>query len=187
MNRLTARLVTTVCCTALPFAAVADGVSESAHGEFPEEARALVKATSAYFDAVEAEGKAQNRRPVIGVPLAITRSRADTVTDETAFLTRMGPVDHLTGYRITWYPMEKLHGTVDFMGTWDGNRNLVCGYLSWDMSDPEAPELTTVTASFVDIRTILRGSATDNHRTLLEANCAYGSIEANYRVFDVSG
>ena len=99
----------------------------------------------------------------------------------------MGPVDHLTVYRITWYPMDRLYGTVDFMGTWDGNRNLVCGYLTWDLTDPDAPELETVSANFVDLAEMAGAGQVHVHQSLLEANCAYGAIEANYLVFEPAG
>ena len=99
----------------------------------------------------------------------------------------MGPVQHLTGYRISWYPVDRLLGTVDFMGTWRGNRNLVCGYLTWDLSDPKKPELQEVTANFVDLDALTSESDVQIHRTLMEANCAFGAIDPNYAYFDVTG
>lgn len=179
-----------VLCTGLavaPFHAARAETSEVGAVEFPNESRALIRATQAFFQQIEAESEQQNRPAVIGVPLSITRSSAKIPSDTTELITRMGPVDHLTGYRITWYPVDKLYGTVDFMGTWNGNRNLVCGYLTWDLSDPEDPVLESVAASFVDVTTLAKTSDRDIHQTLLEANCAHGAIEANYRMFDVSG
>ena len=172
---------------AVPLQAAADASEGTGAIEFPEESSALIAATLAFFDKVEAHRPAREQAPVVGIPLAITKSSVSIGSDDTDLLTRMGPVDHLTGYRISWYPVDKLYGSVDFMGTWNGNRNLVCGYLTWDLSNPDAPELETVSASFVDIATLATASASDIHESLLEANCAHGAIEANYRMFDVSG
>ncbi|MCG6885271.1 MAG: hypothetical protein LJE62_16095 [Silicimonas sp.] len=153
--------------------------------EFPVENQALINATVAFFESVETRTEPRTRMPVIGLPLTATRSKAGS--DDASILTRMGPVHHLTGYRITWYPMDQLYGTVDFMGTWDGNRNLVCGYLTWDLADPKAPVLTSVSASFVDMGDLSQASDEDIHIGLLDANCAFGSIDENYGFFDVTG
>lgn len=153
--------------------------------EFPTENAALIEATLSFFEAVENETAPKSRVPVIGLPLTVTKSKA--VAGESNVLTRMGPVQHLTGYNITWYPTDVMLGTVDFMGTWNGNRNLVCGYLTWDLSDPSAPELQSVSASFVDLGALSHTSDVQIHRSLMRANCAYGDVEANYRLFDVTG
>lgn len=147
--------------------------------------KALVDATAAFFDRVEAFEAPKKRRPVIGIPVTVTTSRAGQ--GDAKMLTRKGPVRHLTGYRVTWYPLDRLLGTVDFMGTWNGNRNLVCGYLTWDLSDPEEPILQKLTASFVDMQDLSDASEEQVHRSLIEANCAFGSVDDNYRIFDVSG
>ena len=155
------------------------------HPEFPVENEALIQATIAFFDEVEAREAPRKRIPVIGVPFTVTKSNLPT--DDANALTRMGPVDHLTGYRITFYPVDRLLGTVDFMGTWGGKKNLVCGYLTWDLTDPQAPVLQSLSASFVDVGDLSRASEVEIHRDLLRANCAFGEIDANYYVFDVSG
>ena len=170
-----------------PFQAAYADAADNGFVEFPQESKALIQATNAFFDQIEAEGHRNKKPGVIGVPLSITKSSAKPTSDTKDLLTRMGPVGHLTGYRITWYPMDTLRGTVDFMGTWKGNRNLVCGYLTWDLSDPDTPKLDTVSASFVDIAAFANASDRDIHQSLLEANCAHGAIEANYRMFDVTG
>jgi len=97
------------------------------------------------------------------------------------------PVAHLTGYRISWYPVDRLLGTVDFMGTWDGDENLVCGYLTWDMSEPDEPVLRSVQASFVDVSDLSDGTEVEIYRALLQANCAFGEIEQNFYLFDLTG
>ena len=102
-------------------------------------------------------------------------------------MTLHGPLRHLTGYRINWYPTERFLGSVDYMGTWDGNRNLVCGYLIWDLGDPANPVLESVTANYVELGTLLGATAAEVHETLLEANCAYGAIDENFAFFDVDG
>ncbi len=156
--------------------------------EFPTENQALIDATIAFFDKVEGHRVSRKRAPVIGIPLSATKSSARTQSDEdTSLLTRMGPVDHLTGYRITWYPVDHLLGTVDFMGTWDNSRNLVCGYLTWDLSDPESPQLAELSASFIDIDELARANGVQIEQSLMDANCAFGEIDDNYRIFDVTG
>jgi hypothetical protein len=180
-------LLISAACLAAPLSAARADDAPDALIEFPDESRALIRATQAFFDQIEATSDRQKQPAIIGVPLSITRSSARVDPDTKDLMTRMGPVGHLTGYRITWYPVETLYGTVDFMGTWNGNRNLVCGYLTWDLSDPDAPELETVSASFVDIAALATASDSDIHEILLEANCAHGAIEANYRMFDVTG
>ena len=159
--------------------------SDSIDPEFPQETVALVNATVAYFESVEAEAGPKKRPPVIGLPQALKPSKVKAT--DTGILTRKGPVQHLTGYRITWYPTERLLGTVDFMGTWDGNRNLVCGYLTWDLTDPDSPVLSDVTASFVETATLADASPDDVLGQLLDANCAFETIDENQHFFDVSG
>ena len=179
-------VLSTVLANTSVSVAVADGVSATPI-EFPTESKALIAATLDFFDRVEASEEERDRTPVIGIPLSATRSSAASGPLETDVLTSMGPVKHLTGYRITWYPIDVLYGTVDFMGTWGRNGNLVCGYLSWDLSDPEAPRLDTVTASFVDLGALRNATDSEIHGSLMEANCAFGAIDANFHVFDVSG
>lgn len=160
---------------------------ETTFVEFPVETEAVVAATAALFDRVEtgaAEPKA--KRPVIRLPrLAQQVSMEDAATPEN--LTQNGALRHLTGYRLDWYPTDRLLGSVDFMGTWDGNRNLVCGYLTWDVSDPTAPVLQTVVAHYLDIDVLDDAEPAVIHETLLEANCAFGAIEANFGFFDPTG
>ncbi|MEM9427814.1 MAG: hypothetical protein AAGA06_14050 [Pseudomonadota bacterium] len=151
------------------------------------EQKALVQATAALFDRIETRSAPKNSASGFGRMQRKTGAKAGTDSDGTESLTRMGPVAHLTGYRITWYPMERLHGTVDFMGTWNGNRNLVCGYVTWDLTNPDAPELEALDASFIDLTEVSGASNSNLHRDLIAANCAYGAIEANYRVFDPTG
>ncbi|MGI9394390.1 MAG: hypothetical protein ACR2OY_07070, partial [Boseongicola sp.] len=110
--------------------------------EFPVETAVLVAATVALFEAIEAENDAEPRIPEIRVEgLAVPASLSVDAALTRAFPANMGPVQHLTGYRINWYPVDRFLGAVDFMGTYDGNRNLVCGYVMWDVSDPDAPKL----------------------------------------------
>lgn len=160
--------------------------TEAAPLEFPVETEALVNATTAYFDGLHvSEAGPEVRRPVIRMPSLASNASVTLEADHP--LTVNGPLSHLTGYRINWYPTDRFLGSVDFMGTWDGNRNLVCGYLLWDLSDPDAPVLDTVSAHYVDMDELADLSADDVHETLLEANCAYGAIEANYAFFDPLG
>lgn len=152
--------------------------------EFAEEAEALVDATAAFFDAVEASAPIHDRASVANGSVGWATVNA---LGKTRHLTKRGPVDHLTGYRVTWYPLDHLSGTVDFMGTWNGNRDLVCGYLTWDMSNPAEPVLDRVSANFVDLSRLRGASTRKVHASLLEANCAFGAIDANFHHFDTPG
>ena len=165
--------------------AVANG-GKAASLEFPVETEALVTATAAYFDGLHASKKGPKvKRPVFRMPSLASNASIELDADHP--LTMHGPLSHLTGYRINWYPTDRFLGSVDFMGTWDGNRNLVCGYLLWDLSDPNGPVLDTVSAHYVDMNELAGMTAEEVHETLLEANCAYGTVEANYAFFDPLG
>ena len=165
------------------------GAEPNGHGnaEFQAEYDALVDATEGFFDAAETEQNERAKAPVLGWAINATRTYA--VEDDVAVLTKMGPVKHLTGYQVTWYPTEKLLGTVDFMGTWGGNRNLVCGYITWDLSDLDTPKLHSISANFITPDALDLGDERDVHRALIGSNCAYGAIDENYAFFsmDVSG
>lgn len=165
--------------------AVASG-NEVGSVEFPVETEALVNATAEYFDGLSASAAGPEvKAPVIRMPRLARKVSVELEADHP--LTMHGPLSHLTGYRINWYPTDRFLGSVDFMGTWDGNRNLVCGYLLWDLSDPSQPVLDTVSANYVDMGELAEASAADVHETLLEANCAFGAVEANYAYFDPLG
>lgn len=152
--------------------------------EFPTETAALVAATQRFFDAVEAQQTPDRRPPVVSAPLLATPASVTFDDAKSHALTLRGPVDHLTGYRINWYPVDRLLGSVDFMGTWDKNRSLVCGYVTWDLSDPDLPTIETVSANFVDFGDLAGASADDIHAALLDANCAFGDIDDNYAFFE---
>lgn len=155
--------------------------------EFPKETAALVEATTAYFDAIEATPQKRDRVPVIRMPELAQKIKTNVSLSENDALTQNGPVNHLTGYRISWYPVDRFLGTVDFMGTWDGNRNLLCGYLTWDLTHPEYPVLDDVTAHFLDLDELSAMEPALAHETLLEANCAFGAIDQNYAFVGPAG
>lgn len=158
--------------------------SQAYSDEFPTETAALVAATVAYFERIEGEeNRKRERTPVIRIPELAQKISAEAGSQT---LTHNGPVSHLMGYRISWYPVERLLGSVDFMGTWNGNRNLVCGYLIWDLSEADAPVLEEVTANFLDLDELSQMSTLDAHAALLDANCAFGAIDENYAFFEVS-
>lgn len=185
VNRILRRIASLAALAALPVHAEPAGVSFS---EFPEENAALIAATQAYFEEVEGIDAPRATKPaVIGLPLRATKTSAAAPAGQEGVLKRMGPVRNLTGYNVTWYPMEHLLGTVDYMGTWGGNRNLVCGYLTWDLTEPGAPQLVSVEANYVDLDQLTGQSPAEIHRTLLTANCAFGAIDENYAFFDVTG
>ncbi|MGR3512921.1 MAG: hypothetical protein ACU0GG_09165 [Paracoccaceae bacterium] len=186
VSRLLASLVASVAL-ALPAIGQSGGLPVSS-GATALEHQALVDATATFFDTVEAQRPMKRKLPTIGVPRVVTPSSSiKTATRHEEALTKRGAVDHLTGYRVTWYPLDRLYGTVDFMGTWGRNRNLVCGYLTWDLSDPERPVLEAVSARFVETKTLLRDTRRGRHQTLLEANCAAGTLTENFHLFDIAG
>ncbi len=177
------------CTAVLAVSAVASfGATVDDLAEFPEETEALVAATTAFFNEVEnTTGTATKREPVFRLPEVAQRIKGFAPDAGAGELTRNGPVSHLTGYRINWYPVDRFLGSVDFMGTWNGNRNLVCGYLVWDMSMPQEPVLSTVTANFIDLNDFRGKQPSEIHEMLLESNCAFGAIDDNYAFFEPEG
>lgn len=163
------------------------GAIDAAVVEFPAETQALVSATTAFFDAIETDRGQKNRVPAIQAPRLAQKISASPSDAGTAELTEHGPLSHLTGYRISWYPMDRFLGSVDFMGTWNGNRNLVCGYLTWDLSEVDQPVLESVSANFLNLDDFAGQSPSEIHETLLEANCAFGAIDENYAFFEPAG
>ena len=145
--------------------------------EFPLETEALVAATESLFETAEA--RTELRRTDRLTPIPASADPTSPLMAE-AFVTEHGPVRHLTGYRITWYPVDRLVGAVDFMGTWNNARNLVCGYVTWDVSDPEAPVLQSLVATYVDVAGMDEAEQFEREAALLEANCAFGDIDRNY-------
>ena len=169
---------------ALPAFAASDALASP---EFPAETAALVDATTALFEQIEASTAPQDQRrevPVIQAPVLATPASVDAATEKASALTDQGPVKNLTGYRITWYPVDRFLGSVDFMGTWDGNRNLVCGYVTWDLSDPDAPVLDRISAMYLETAELAALSPDQAHAALLDSNCAFGAIDANFEMFD---
>jgi hypothetical protein len=151
--------------------------------EFAEETDALVAATSALFESVESAPRSDGielRLDGVAIPASVTAS--PDISE--AFPAKHGPVAHLTAYRINWYPVDRLLGAVDFMGTYDRNRGLVCGYVTWDLSDPEDPQIDQLVANYVDLGLLAKRHPGATHAALLDANCAYGEIEPNFTVFD---
>lgn len=174
---------------ALPLVTLVAGTLSASAGqddiEFPAQTDALVAATSALFEAVE-NAPSSNGTQIRVDGLAIPASQ--TLDDDlaAAFPSENGPVQHLTGYRINWYPMDRLLGAVDFMGTYDRNRGLVCGFVTWDLSDPGDPQIDQLVANYVDLELLAKRHPGATHAALLDANCAYGEIEPNFTVFDPS-
>lgn len=174
------------CLVLTPFVPAFAGVDDPARPEFAIEKAALQSATDAFFAQVEATRIGPVKKPVLGWSAPAVRKIVQS-DDNVSILTQKGTVRNLTGYQVSWYPVDRLLGTIDFMGTWDGNRNLVCGYLTWDLSDPETPKLESVTAQFLDLRDLAAADPAQVHQMLFGANCAFGSIDSNYAFFDVSG
>lgn len=143
--------------------------------EFAIEAERLVEATAALFADLEQKQPAtRQRQRVIGVPQPVGLS----LQDETA--QARPDMDHLRAYRVSWYPVDRLLGTVDFVGTYDGGRNLVCGYVTWDLDNPDATEMVALQTNMVDLDALGAMSHGQRHLALIEANCAFGEIEPNF-------
>ncbi|MDJ1016213.1 MAG: hypothetical protein QNJ35_06850 [Paracoccaceae bacterium] len=160
-------------------------LAAAGHTEFPRETLAIVEATTALFDAAEAVENESPTRPFAIGPIATPASAELVEGDVDAFRTENGPVRNLMGYRITWYPVERFLGAVDFMGTWDGNRNLVCGYVTWDLSEPDTPMLEAVSARYITSRDLDALAEDEVEAALLEANCAFGDLDRNFAAFRV--
>lgn len=169
---------------ALP-AQAADRTSSEAL-EFPAETAALIAVTTALFHEAEraAAGKQSTEQPVIGRPRILSPATLESPDLALNALTNHGAVRNLTGYRINWYPMSRLLGTVDFMGTWNSNRDLVCGYVSWDLSKSNDPVLESVQANYIDLNELDSASPEMVHKALLDANCAFGAVDANFAFFE---
>ena len=148
--------------------------------EFPRETEALIAATVSLFEAAEADGDSDETRGLELAPIPTSSDGARIGAPIGALTTEHGPVRHLTGYRITWYPVDTLLGAVDFMGTWDRNRNLVCGYVTWDLSDPENPVMRDLVANYVDVSKLPIKDRAGMELSLLDANCAFGDVDQNY-------
>lgn len=162
----------------------ADARGPGGDPEFPRETEALVAATVSLFEAAEA-AHAPAGEPAFGFgPRATPAGLSPSDETLSAFPDAYGPVRHLTGYRITWYPVDRLLGAVDFMGTWDRTRNLVCGYVTWDLTNPDDPALQGVMTNYIDISLLSDASPAEVEAVLTEANCAFSDIEANYAVFE---
>ena len=166
-------------------AQAADRVSSDG-AEFPAETAALIAVTIAFFHEAEraATRSPSQKQPVIGLPQVVSPASLESPDLGLNALTNHGAVRHLTGYRINWYPMSRLLGSVDFMGTWNSNRDLVCGYVSWDLSKPNDPVLEGVKANYVDLSALRSASPEKVHKALLDANCAFGAVDANFAFFE---
>ena len=169
---------------AISFASVGHAANAIPHSEaeFALETRAMVEVTAALFDAVESTPAPSGPNVLTLDVTPASLSGDDAIAS--AFPSDRGPVQHLTGYRINFYPTGRLLGAVDFMGTFDKNRNLVCGYVTWDLTDPDAPQMMQLVANYVDVGTLTDQPVDDAHAALLEANCAYGDIDPNFTVFE---
>ncbi|MEL7027435.1 MAG: hypothetical protein AAGO57_09445 [Pseudomonadota bacterium] len=169
------------CAALLALPVLAGSPTKNTEIDFGPETLALVAATETLFDALEAEGMQAEDTPRLQLrslganPVAMVLPEAGRA----ALRDDLGPVADLTAYDITWYPGKKLAGSVDFVGTWKDGRNLVCGYVTWDMSDPRDPNLAAMTTSYLDTKNLVRLPDAAAHGELLRANCAFGALEPN--------
>lgn len=162
--------------------AVSGPQTPAERAEFGLETFYMLQATETLFDALEA-ASSEGEKP--GLKLRLVDPEAEPATLELppagqmAIRTDLGPVANLRGYDVTWYPTDRLLGSVDFVGTWNNGRNLICGYATWDMSDADAPVLASVTTSYIDAGALAALTQEATHAALLRANCAFGAIEPN--------
>lgn len=142
----------------------------------------ILQASETLFDALEAassDGETPGLQLRLADPEAAPAAFDLPPAGQMAIRTDLGPVANLRGYDVTWYPTDRLLGSVDFVGTWNNGRNLICGYATWDMSDAGAPVLASVTTSYIDAGALAHLSQDATHAALLRANCAYGAVEPN--------
>ncbi|MEL7461474.1 MAG: hypothetical protein AAFX45_14835 [Pseudomonadota bacterium] len=162
--------------------AVAGPQTPAERAEFGLETFHMLQATQTLFDALEA-ASADTDKPGLQLRLADPAAEPAALdlppAGQMAIRTDLGPVANLRGYGVTWYPTDRLLGSVDFVGTWNNGRNLICGYATWDMSDSAAPVLASVTTSYIDAGALSLLTQEATHAALLRANCAYGAIEPN--------
>lgn len=147
--------------------------------EFPREERAIVEATAEFFDAVEATS-AGGVASAYADPFAATAATGDRLETRISQVRGTAPLTGLTGYRITWYPVDTLLGTVDFVGRDETGRNLVCGYVLWEFSDDAEPRLRDYQATYVDTWALAALSPEEQGKRLIEANCAFTDVESNF-------
>ena len=147
----------------------------AAAAQYAAETAQVVDATVELFDRMEAESGTEER-PAIRLKIVPQPMSLDAASP--ALRPEYGPIRDLTGYRVTWYDTDRLIGTVDFVGTWGDGRHLICGYVSWDMTGG-APELSDMTADYLETGTLVRSGDDAAHIALIEANCAYGELEPN--------
>jgi hypothetical protein len=153
--------------------------AEALRSEFPSEKRALVVATSAFFDAVETQSDSAGHE-FFSDAFAAALPLEDWQSLRLAQLTDHGPVTGLTAYRITWYPVDTLLGAVDFVGRDEEGRNLICGYILWEFDEENEPELRWYHANHLDTWELATLPPEEQGRRLLEANCAHTDIAANF-------
>ena len=153
--------------------------AQALSSEFPSQERALVDATTAFFSAVE-DPSANSGHEFFSDAFAAAVPLEEWRSLRVAQLTDHGVISGLTAYRITWYPVDTLLGAVDFVGRNEDGANLVCGYVLWEFSEGASPQLRWYEATHVDIRELATLSPEEQGKRLLEANCAYTEVEANF-------
>lgn len=153
--------------------------AQALSSEFPREERAVTVATAAFFDAVE-DPNAASGHEFFSDAFAAALPLEDWRDWRLAQLTDHGPMTGLTAYRITWYPVDTLLGAVDFVGRDESGRNLVCGYVLWEFADAAAPQLRGFEATYVDTWELAAMTPEEQGKRLLEANCAFTDVEANF-------
>ena len=160
-------------------------VSTSDAAESPTETAAITAATAAFSEQLESAS--DTGVPQIRIEGGQARQIAFTATEDAPLpLTEdHGGLRQLTGYRINWYPVDRFLGAVDFMGVYGEDQDLVCGYLLWDVSDPDLPVLDKVVADYMIATDVAAMPEDEAHQRLLEANCAHGALAPNYAFLDV--
>ena len=163
-------------------------VSTSDAAEFPNETAAIVEATAAFFSEIQTDASPAPLLPEIRIEGGIARqiAFAEGGSTQRALDDSHGPLAQLTGYRISWYPVDRFLGAVDFMGTYGDAQDLVCGYLVWDVSDPDLPVLDEVVADYVISADVAALPADEAQARLLNANCAHGGLAQNYSFLDIT-
>jgi len=154
----------------LGFGPLAAGVSD--------QDRLLIRSTAEFFDAVERRDYARSvnffaEAYATAVPLD------EWQNERLRLLVDKGPLKNLTAYRITWYPVDTLLGSVDFVGRDGEDGGLVCAFVLSEFVEGSDPKLRVYEATHIDPDTIKGLSPGEAGARLLAANCAFTSLDAN--------
>lgn len=158
----------------------ADGAQSQ---DYSMETSSIIAATHALLDGLEVPGGLPDAAPSLELRLkdagADTRLTPVGAPSEPELPDQLTSMANLTPYRLNWFDEDGLIGAIKFVGNWQDTRNLVCGYVAWDMSEWNAPTLVALEFEYLETPALLRLSDSEARTALRDANCAYFTVEAN--------